>query len=111
MRVYIAGPYTKGDTISNITYAIKYGDSLLNSNIIPYIPHLTGFWHLLCPHDVDTWYDYDNEWLLVCDAVCRIEDDSTGADNEVELAKENNIPVFNKVWDLLEWAKAWKSRK
>jgi len=28
-KVYIAGPYTKGDTIRNIANAIRYGDSLL----------------------------------------------------------------------------------
>jgi hypothetical protein len=102
-KVYIAGPYSKGDTITNIAEAIKYGDSLIKLGAIPYIPHLTGFWHLICPHSINTWYDYDNEWLLVCDAVWRLEGESTGADNEVELAEKNNKPVFYKIWDLKKW--------
>jgi len=58
---------------------------------------------LLYPHNVETWYDYDNEWLVVCDAVWRLEGESKGADGEVRLAEENNIPVFHRIWDIRLW--------
>ena len=48
----------------------------------------------------------DFEWIKSCDALLRIEGISSGADREVEFAKNNNIPVFfakeNEVDDIIE---------
>jgi len=101
MKIYIAGPYTKGDLMTNIRRAIQVGENLANIGHIPFIPHLTAFWHMVTPHDdVDFWYAYDNEWLRVCDAVFRFSGESVGADKEVELARELGLPIYYSIWDV-----------
>ena len=99
-KVYVAGPYTKGDVAQNVRIAIEYGDRLIINGYIPYIPHLTHFWHLIFPHDYEYWLNLDNEWLALCDMVLRIPGDSPGADAEVELAKSLGIPVYYSMREL-----------
>lgn len=94
MKIYVAGPFTKGDQIINIREAILMGDCLLRLGHIPYIPHLTGLWHMLSPHPVYEWYNYDNEWLRVCDALFRMHGESGGADDEVMLMTHLGRPVY-----------------
>jgi nucleoside 2-deoxyribosyltransferase len=93
-KIYVAGPYTNGDIVINIREAIAEGNILLEYGFIPFIPHLTGFWHMLFPNTYDTWMEYDAEWLKSCDALLRIDGISAGADVEVRLAEELGIPVF-----------------
>jgi len=93
-KVYIAGPYSKGDVAQNVRRAIEVADILVTHGYTPYIPHLTHFWHMVCPRPYDFWLDYDNEWLKLCDAIYRIPGESSGADKEVKLATQLGIPVF-----------------
>jgi hypothetical protein len=93
-KIYIAGPYTKGDTILNIREALLEANKLLNIGFIPFVPHITGFWHLLFPQSYATWMEYDAEWLKECDAVFRLDGESAGAELEVHMAEELGIPVF-----------------
>ena len=93
-KVYVAGPYTKGNMINNINTAISIGDYLLSLGFIPFIPHLTGFWDLIYSHDYEIWLEYDLEWLRECDAVFRTSGESVGADREIEIAMYLGIPVF-----------------
>jgi Domain of unknown function (DUF4406) len=99
-RVYVAGPYTQGDPILNVRNAIKVADELLDMGYAPFIPHLTMLWHIVSPKSVHTWYDIDMAWLVVCDCVLRLQGPSEGADQEVELAKREGIPVFYKIRDI-----------
>ena len=105
-KIYVAGPYSKGDVMVNIQDAISEADVLLKYGFIPFVPHLTGFWHFMFPHPYDTWMDYDAEWLLSCDAVFRLNGESSGADREVDMANELGIPVFydrtNLVYHFME---------
>ena len=95
MKIYVAGPYTKGDVVLNTRKAIEVGEKIAELGHVPFIPHLTLFWHMLYPHtDIDFWYTYDNEWLKSCDALFRIPGESTGADAEVKLARKLGLPVF-----------------
>jgi hypothetical protein len=95
MFIYVAGPYTKGDTGRNVREAIIAGNNLRALGHTPFIPHLTHFWHLLIPHDdINYWYQYDMEWLEKCDAVFRLPGESKGADAEVERAQELGMLVF-----------------
>lgn len=93
-RVYVAGPYTKGDVAVNVREAVRVGDELLNAGFAPYVPHFTHFWHMLFPHPYEDWLDQDNQFLPCCDALLRIPGESGGADKEVELARTLGIPVF-----------------
>lgn len=93
MKVYIAGPYSKGDVAQNVRTAITTADALAARHFCPYVPHLTHFWHLLSPKPYDWWLEYDAIWLLQCEAVYRIPGESNGADQEVRLAQTAGIPV------------------
>ena len=103
MYVYVAGPYTKVDTIINIQQAIAAGDKLRDLGFTPFIPHMTYAWHMLYPHTIEYWYHYDLEWLEKCDALLRLPGESEGADKEVKYARLIcNIPVFFSINDLVE---------
>ncbi len=101
LRVYIAAPYTKGDPVENTRAAILMADVVRQWGFVPFVPHLSMLWHMVSPHDPQFWYDYDNEWLTVCDVVLRMEGESFGADNEVELARHLDIPVVYNLDELL----------
>lgn len=94
MRVYVAGPYSQGDQAANVRAAIDAADKLAAAGHVPYIPHLTHFWHLVTPRPYQWWLDYDAQWLACCDAVLRLPGRSAGADEEVALAAELGIPVY-----------------
>ena len=105
MKVYIAGPYTKGDVAVNIHTAIDYASRLMEAGFVPYIPHLTHFWHLVAPRDYEDWLEYDLEWLKSCDCLLRIPGESNGADLEAEYASEHGIPVYTSLEKLFDIAK------
>jgi len=97
MRVYVAGPYTKGDVAQNVRNAIDAGDELFSRGHTPYIPHLTHFWHMIHPRPWEDWLKIDTEWIPLCDAVLRLEGESAGADMEVKLALTLGIPVYYSI--------------
>ncbi len=99
-KVYVAGPYTDGDTAINVRVAFQTADDLAKRGFVPHVPHGKHFWHLLFPHEKDFWMEQDREWLLTCDAVLRIPGYSEGADTKVALAKANGIQVFESLHDL-----------
>lgn len=105
MKVYIASAYTIGDTNSNVRKHLEVSDKLIKSGFIPFAPLLFTFQDLLFPQDYETWMKIDFEWIRVCDCLLRLEGESVGADREVACAKENNIPVFYKIEDVIEFAK------
>ena len=102
-RVYIAGPYTKGDVAVNVRNAVLAGQKILEAGHSPYIPHLCHFWHFLIPGPWEQWIKHDEQWVGVCHAVLRLEGQSVGADGEVALAKSLGIPVFLDMSELLKW--------
>jgi len=110
--IYIAGPYSNGDVARNVRRAI-YNANLLrqlpnpddNFVLVPYIPHLSHFWHLLHPQEYNFWMDLGMDWLERCDCVLRLQGDSPGADKEVGLAKARMIPVFYEIGHVINWAK------
>jgi hypothetical protein len=91
--VFIASPYTVGDSAVNVRQSLDVADELLVLGLFPFCPLLFHFWHFMSPKSYDTWCDIDNVWLLKCDAVYCIEGISPGATSEVALAMKNNIPV------------------
>jgi len=98
----VAGPYTNGNVMRNISRAVMEGNYLLARGFIPFVPHLTGFWDLLRGHDYEEWMRYDLEWLKSCDALLRMQGESSGADLEVQEAVRLGIPVFFNNSDLFE---------
>jgi len=95
MRIYIASAYTKGDVAINVRNVILVADELVKRGHTPFIPHLTHFWHLLSPKEVEFWYEYDNSFLdYWAEGVLRLDNESSGADKEVIRAKKRGIPVY-----------------
>lgn len=100
MKIYIAGPYTKGDVIINIRRAIDAAEEISKKGHTPFIPHLTAYWHLIYPHELEFWYNYDNEWLKSCDALYRIPGVSAGANMEVDLARKLGLIIYWKLEEI-----------
>jgi len=101
-RIYVAGPYTRGDVAVNVRDAFQAADRLANLGFAPFVPHSTHFWHMLFPRPYDFWLELDNQFLPCCDAVLRLPGESSGADQEVKLAESLDIPVFNEIEILVE---------
>jgi hypothetical protein len=92
-KVYIAGPYTKGDVAVNVRNAIEAANRLADIGYAPFVPHLTHFWHLTFPRPYEFWCELDNAFLPHCDILLRLPGESAGADREVALAHKLRIPV------------------
>lgn len=113
--VYIAGPLTKGNRITNTMTAMEVGMILLKCGYSPIIPHLTSFipGNELIPYDI--WMESCYSLVSVSKALLRLSGESKGADLEEKLARKLGIPVYyelnqllreissddgNKTWDL-----------
>ncbi|MFW5847682.1 MAG: DUF4406 domain-containing protein [bacterium] len=101
-KVYIASPYTYGDVGENVKRQIDAAETLISEGYAPYVPIYYHFQHIAHPHGYETWMKLCFEWVKTCDALVRLEGLSKGADREVELAKENNIPVFYSLYEFME---------
>lgn len=93
-KIYISGPYTKGDTCENTNNAIKIANKILDAGHIPFVPHLAHFWHTMTPRPWQDWMKIDLAFLPSCNILLRLPGESKGADIEVAKAMELNIPVF-----------------
>lgn len=105
MLVYIASPYSNGDTCENVRRACLAGDRLLAAGITPLIPHLFHLYHLISPKPYETWMELGMNYLSMCDALLRLPGESKGADREVAQAKEWGILVYYDIDTLIEGAK------
>ena len=101
-KIYVAGPYTKGDVAINVRTAFEMANKLADLGFAPFVPHSTHFWHMMFPRPYEFWLDLDNEFLPCCQAVLRLPGESSGADKEVLLAQTKNIPVFYDINALVE---------
>lgn len=94
LKIYIAGPYTHGDTAEHVREAILVGLAVADLGHAPFIPHLYHFAHMLSPRPYEFWMTLDLTWLAACDGVLRLPGHSPGADREVERAKVLGLPVY-----------------
>ncbi len=100
ISVYIASPYTKGDVAVNVRDSFLVANQLADLGYLPFPPLYSHFWHFLTPHPYQFWLELDKEWVLRCDCILRLPGESTGADGEVEFAKEHGIPVYYSIEEL-----------
>lgn len=107
-KVYIAGPYTKGDVERNVANAIDAADWVTEAGGVPFVPHLTHLWHLRINHPWAYWLKYDREWLSVCDIFYRISGYSMGADIEKNEAEESGMIICRTKESLIKAIKAWE---
>lgn len=104
--VYVAGPYSRPDPVANTHNALRLAMRLYESgDVVPVVPHLTLFWHLIEPRPVEFWYEYDHHLLRRCDALFALPGESVGVENEVALARELGMPVFEDEGELIAWAR------
>ena len=100
--IYVAGPYTRPDPVTNTRAAIFAADALVAAGAAVVVPHLTMLWHLVSPQPLEEWYRRDIDVLDHCDAMVRLPGDSTGADAEAVYASGIGIPVFYSVEECVE---------
>lgn len=95
LKIYIAGPISRGMWDENIGKAIECYNRLLDmSGIAPYLPHLNFFCALSKRRETHIWLEQDKEWLACCDALLRLPGESRGAEIEIAEAHRLHIPVF-----------------
>lgn len=99
-KIYIAGPYTSGDTGENVRNAYVAASELADHGYAPFVPHATHLWHLIFPRPYEFWLELDKEFLPLCDALLRLPGPSNGADAEAQYARDNGIPVFTSISEL-----------
>lgn len=116
LKIYIASPYTNGWQPDNVRRQLEAKHILMDHGFVPFAPLENHFGEIYKHRSEHDWFEWDLEWLEVCDMLVRIkgyhngeEIKSTGADLEVKRAKELNIPVL--VFNDLEELKAWASQK
>jgi hypothetical protein len=102
-RIYVAGPYTKGDVAINVRNAYEAANRLADFGFAPFVPHGTHFWHMLFPRPYQFWLELDRQFLPCCAALLRLAGQSAGADQEVQLAKNLGIPVFYEIDELIQF--------
>ncbi len=110
--VYVASPYTKGDTAINVRRNLEAADHLAKAGYVPFAPLLTHFWHLLFPHPYEFWCALDDAWVEKCCCLVRLTGESSGADKEMALAESKGIPVYTchgefDIADFNKWAE-WR---
>lgn len=99
LRVYVAGPLSKGNVVGNVRRAIDVAQRLKDRGHFPFSPHLTTFsWYFL-HYDKNTlddsaWQAWNFSWLECCDVLVRLEGESVGSDREVEEARRLGVVVF-----------------
>ena len=79
--IYIASPYTQGDTALNVRDQIAAAECLREAGALPFVPLLSHLWHLMSPHPYNYWIEMDMDWLHHADAVLRLHGDSAGAEH------------------------------
>lgn len=102
MRVYIAGPLTQGDEVTNVKNALDVASELMELGYQPYVPHVHYFWDTYYKFDYERWMQLETSWLTQAHALVRLPGTSPGSDREVELAGERGIPVYSGVASLLD---------
>jgi len=108
-KVYIAGAISANNLeggLRNLRQGILMGAELLKMGFAPFVPHL-DFQYCLVQDEripVETFYNYDLEWLKVCDYILVLpnSENSKGVKKEIETAEMLGMPIFTNINDLLE---------
>ena len=110
--VYVAGPIsTGGDIPGNTHRGIKLAEEIRQLGFATFCPHLSVATEMVCGASTwQSWLDYDEQIILRCDAVFRMDGDSRGADRETAFAEHHAIPVFRDLQSMISWRDggAWR---
>lgn len=114
LKVYIASPYTNGNTANNVRRSLDALHVLFENGFVPFSPLLNHYAEIHKHKSEEDWFNWDLEWLRMCDVLVRIrpiidgkEIPSPGSDIEQKEAKKLNLLVFdfNTIEELKKWAK------
>ena len=94
MRIYIAGPISKGDQFRNVGRAVEAFVALLEAGHAPHLPHFCAFTQIHFPQPYERRMKLDMIWLAQCEGLLRLEGESDGADREVARAKELGLSIW-----------------
>lgn len=115
LRVYLAGPISKGDRLENIHLGLRWGRRMVQDGLAPYIPHLDAFMFLGTDDAGSAQWkallEWDMEYVAQSEAVFRLPGESRGADLETEHAEALGIPVYYNYDALLVYAEWRKLRR
>lgn len=92
--VYVSGPLSTGDTLSNIRRASLIGELLSNRGFFPIVPHYNALGELMSDKHGLRWLEGDYEHIRYCDVLYRFEGESYGGDREVFWARRLGKPVY-----------------
>ncbi len=102
LKVYVAGPYSKGNIALNVAKAKVAASDLIDMGFAPFCPHLFHYLDQFDPKPYEVWCDIDNEFVKVCDALLRLPGESSGSDAEEALARSLSIPIFYSIKELCD---------
>ena len=94
MRIYVAGPVSKGDQFLNCRAAYIAAAELMAAGHEPFVPHLSFPIHMLAPQEYERWMQWDFAWLAQCEAILRLDGESPGADREVAEAERLGLALY-----------------
>ena len=102
IKIYIASPYTVGDTAVNVKFQLDVANELMDLGFAPYVPLYSHFQHMAHPRPYEDWMQLDLAWIDSCDGLIRLGGPSPGGDREVEYALSKGINVFYSIENLKE---------
>lgn len=100
MFVYVAGPYSRGDMVTNVRNAMEAGHKLMDLGVDTFIPHLSHFLDMHRSRPYNQWLDMDLRIIPRCDAIFLLPGVSPGAEKECALAGVLGIPVYTTYEDV-----------
>lgn len=100
----------------NVRFQCEVFDKLMDDGIVwPAVPLWTHFQHVSCPRPYEHWIAYDKALLHLYDACVRLtainpkwsysQQESSGADGEVEEFNRLGKPVFQSIEAMYAWAR------
>lgn len=105
--IYVAGPF-RGNILHNVRRAIECGQRLRSYGADVCIPHLSFAEDLVCPHPDDYWLDVTMRQCVRCDAIYRLDGESSGSDAEVAAMVRLGRPVLYTDAAAADWIRSWK---
>jgi len=103
IRVYISGPITLGNPVTNFAQADEAMAELMELGYAPLNPMLSMKSGYANDFPWQTWIDGCLAWVQVADAILRLPGESRGAEIECAAAVNCGIPVFTEIAQLELW--------
>lgn len=110
LRVSILGPVStiskkeEASQLLNVRRMCSVANDIVQLGLVPHVPALCGFWHMLQPLPRELWLLISQNEIARSNACYRMPGPSAGADAEIEFAEGLGIPVFYSMQALADWA-------